>query len=211
MTNIRERTLSNSKTPSAPDIVAPEFCAPSAHVDAFAREHLPPKELWPEMKAIGIPDLDYPASLNAAVELLDRHVESGSGASPCLRTDNDVWSYQKLLQCSNRIANLLVSHGLVPGERVLLRDANSPMLAACWFAVIKAGGIAVTTMSQIRAQELVAIVTKARIKYALCKQDLSEELVRAQGLVPALEEIIIFENWRAQSDRAFSSRLAGRL
>jgi 2-aminobenzoate-CoA ligase len=194
MTKSRERTLSNSKAPSAPDNAALEFRAPSAHVDAFAREHLPPKELWPVMTAIGIPDLNYPASLNAAAELLDRHVESGSGACPCLRTDNEVWSYQKLLQYSNRIANLLVSRGLVPGERVLLRDANSPMLAACWLAVIKAGGIAVTTMSQIRAQELVAIANKARIKYALCEKGLEEELVKAQSLVPALEEIIIYEN-----------------
>jgi len=194
MTKIRERTFSNTKARSAPNAAPPVSQTPNARVDTFAREHLPPKELWPLMKAIGIPDLDYPASLNAAVELLDRRVESGSGACPCLRTDNDVWSYQKLLQCSNRIANLLVRRGLVPGERVLLRDANSPMLAACWFAVIKAGGIAVTTMSQIRAQELVAIANKARIKYALCEKGLIEELVKAQGLAPALEEIIIYEN-----------------
>jgi 2-aminobenzoate-CoA ligase len=194
MTKIRERTLSNPKSRSAPNVAPPVSQTPNAHVDTFAREHLPPKELWPVMKAIGIPDLDYPASLNAAVELLDRHVESGSGARPCLRTGNDIWSYQKLFQYSNRIANLLVGRGLLPGERVLLRDANSPMLAACWFAVIKAGGIAVTTMSQIRAQELVAIVNKARIKYALCEKGLAQELVTAQGLAPALEKIIIYEN-----------------
>ena len=155
MPKTRESTLSNTED-HALNAVLLRPQTPSAHVDTFAREHLPPQELWPVIKAIGIPDLDYPASLNAAVELLDRHVESGSGARPCLRTDGEVWSYQKLLQYSNRIANLLVSRGLVPGERVLLRDANSPMLAACWFAVIKAGGIAVSTMSQIRAQELVA-------------------------------------------------------
>ena len=63
------------------------------------------------MEAIGIPDLDYPARLNAAVELLDRHVESGSGARPCLRTDKEVWTYRKLFEYSNRIANLLVSRG----------------------------------------------------------------------------------------------------
>ena len=146
------------------------------------------------MTEIGIPSLGYPASLNAAVELLDRNVESGLGARPCLRTDNDIWSYQKLLQCANRLASLLVHQGLAPGERVLLRDTNSPMLAACWFAVIKAGAIAVTTMSQIRTQELVAILTKARIKYALCEKGLAEELVKAQGLAPALEEIIIYES-----------------
>jgi 2-aminobenzoate-CoA ligase len=193
MPKTRESTLSNTED-HALNAVLLRPQTPSAHVDTFAREHLPPQELWPVIKAIGIPDLDYPASLNAAVELLDRHVESGSGARPCLRTDSEVWSYQKLLQYSNRIANLLVSRGLVPGERVLLRDANSPMLAACWFAVIKAGGIAVSTMSQIRAQELVAIVTKARIKYALCEQGLSEELVKAQELASALEKIVLYEN-----------------
>jgi len=194
MTKTREKTLSNPKAPSPPNVTPRVSQTPTAHVDTFAREHLPPKELWPVMKTVGIPDLDYPASLNAAVELLDRQVESGSGARPCLRTDSEVWSYRKLLQYSNRIANLLVSRGLVPGERVLLRDANSPMLAACWFAVLKAGGIAVTTMSQIRAQELVAIANKARTKYALCEQGLADELIKAQRLAPELEEIIVFEN-----------------
>jgi 2-aminobenzoate-CoA ligase len=168
--------------------------APGAHVDTFAYEQLPPRELWPAISTIGIPDLDYPASLNAAVELLDRNVERGLGAHPCLRTNNDVWSYQKLLQCSNRIANLLVRRGLVPGERVLLRDINSPMLAACWFAVLKTGGIAVTTMSLLRAQELAAILTKARIKYALCEKELAQELVKAQESEPGLKEIILYEN-----------------
>ncbi|HSK42437.1 MAG TPA: AMP-binding protein, partial [Candidatus Binatia bacterium] len=167
---------------------------PCAHVDTFASEHLPPRDLWPVITTIGIPELEYAAHLNAAVELLDRHVESGSGERPCLRNESGVWSYQKLLQCSNRIANLLVSRGLVSGERVLLRGANSPMLAACWFAVIKAGGIAVATMSQMRAQELVAIVNKARIKYALCEEDLADELVLAQGRAPALEKIILYGN-----------------
>ena len=42
--------------------------------------------------------------------------------------------------------------GVVPGNRVLLRSPNSPMLAACWFAVMKVGAIAVTTMPLLRAK-----------------------------------------------------------
>ncbi|HEY6251092.1 MAG TPA: AMP-binding protein, partial [Candidatus Angelobacter sp.] len=161
---------------------------PTAHIDTFAREHLPPQEMWPVMKTSGIPDLEYPIHLNAAVELLDRNVEQGVGARPCLRTDSGIWSYQKLLDRANRIANLLTSRGLMPGERVLLRDANSPMLAACWFAVLKAGGIAVTTMHQLRAQELAAIIVKARIRYALCAKEFSEQLDQAQSLAACLEK-----------------------
>lgn len=150
------------------------------------------------MAASGVCDLEYPARLNAAVELLDRNVEQGLGPRPCLRTDSEIWSYQQLLDRANRMANLLTSRGLTRGERVLLRDANSPMLAACWFAVLKAGGIAVTTMHQLRAQELAAIVTKARIRYALCAKEFSEQLDQAQRTAACLEKIILYDN----SDRA---------
>ncbi|HLJ27474.1 MAG TPA: benzoate-CoA ligase family protein [Candidatus Angelobacter sp.] len=170
----------------------------SAHVDSFAREQLPPQEMWPVMKASGISDLEYPARLNAAVELLDRNVEQGLGGRPCLRTDTEIWSYEQLLERANRIANLLTSRGLTPGERVLLRDANTPMLAACWFGVLKAGGIAVTTMHQLRAQELAAIAAKARIKYALCAREFSEQLdlihIHAQQTAPLLKKIILYDN-----------------
>src|SRR5215831_20263116 len=158
-------------------------------VDTFAKDHLPSRELWPAIRTNGIADLKYPQRLNAAVELLDRQVQAGAGSRPCLRTDNGAWSYQELLEVVNRLANLLVAHGVRPGERVLLRDANTPMLAACWFAVLKAGGIAVTTMPQLRAQELAAMAVKARIQYALCAREHSAELEHAQSTATVLEKV----------------------
>ncbi len=177
-----------------PDKASQEMRLESAHVDSFAREHLPPRELWPVLKTCGIAQLEYPARLNAAVELLDCKVAGGLGSKPCIRTDSGIWSYEELLECSNRLANLLVSHGLAPGERVLLRDANTPMLAACWFAVLKAGGIAVTTMPQLRAQELAAIADKARVRYALCAKDHAADLVRAQEAAPVLKKVILYDD-----------------
>ena len=58
--------------------------------------------------------------------------------------------------------------GLVPGNRVLLRGPNNPMMAASCFAVIKAGGVAVATMPLLRAQGTADIVAKAKIALALC-------------------------------------------
>jgi len=145
------------------------------------------------MNTCGIAELDYPSTLNAASHLLDRNIENGLGSRPCLRTDGGVWSYQRLLEWANRLSNLLVSRGLAPGERVLLRDANTPMLAACWFAVLKAGGIAVTTMPLLRAQELSAIAVKARIKYALCAREHAAELDQAKRTATMLEEVILYD------------------
>lgn len=163
-------------------------------MDTFAKEHLAPKELWPVMNTCGIKELDYPATLNAAGQLLDRNIEAGLGSKPCLRTDNGVWSYQRVLEWANRLANLLVSQGLAPGERVLLRDANTPMLAASWFAVLKAGGIAVTTMPLLRAQELIAIANKARIKYALCAGEHAAELDQARRTASVIEKVICYDH-----------------
>jgi 2-aminobenzoate-CoA ligase len=195
MPNSRQERLAN-ETSSGPTHPAREVLlnenAKSAHVDTFAREHLPPLELWPAMTTGDLSEFNYPARLNAAFELLDGMVEKGFGARPCLRTDDGVWSYAKLLDRSNRIANLLVQEGLLTGERVLLRDANTPMLAACWFGVLKAGGIAVTTMPQLRAHELSAIVNKARTRFALCAELLAEELHKTRQVAPALEKAILY-------------------
>src|SRR5690349_19155506 len=124
-----------------------------------------------------VPELDYPKRLNAAVELLDRMVERGHRDRPCLRTDAGVWTYGDLLEKANRIANVLVRDlGLVPGNRVLLRAANTPMLVACWFAVLKAGGIAVATMPLLRARELSQILSKADVNFCICDNGLKAEL-----------------------------------
>jgi 2-aminobenzoate-CoA ligase len=56
----------------------------------------------------------------------------------------------------------------VPGNRVLLRGPNNPMMAACWFAVLKAGAVVVCTMPLLRVRELTFIADKAQIRLALC-------------------------------------------
>jgi 2-aminobenzoate-CoA ligase len=149
----------------------------SAHQDSFARDHLPPREQWPTLR-FTLPELAYPERLNAAVELLDRNVAQGSADHPCIWFGDSCWSYRDLLERANRIARVLVEDcGIVPGNRVLLRAANNPMMVACWFAVLKAGAIAVGTMPMLRARELRYILDKARVHLALCDARLAEELL----------------------------------
>ncbi|MBV9890047.1 MAG: AMP-binding protein, partial [Rhizobacter sp.] len=79
-----------------------------------------------------------------------------------------------------------------PGNRVLLRAANQPMLVACWFAVMKAGGIAVATMPLLRATELGQILAKARVTIALCDVVLLSELEAAAQGSPLASAIACF-------------------
>jgi len=138
-----------------------------ALADAFVHDRLPPADAQPDF-VFDRPELHYPAALNAAVEIVDRAVAEGDGDRIAILNDAGRWSYQALADISARIARILVEEeGLVPGNRVLLRGANTAMLFASWLGVLKAGGIAVTTMPILRTQEIAAILIKAEISHAI--------------------------------------------
>jgi 2-aminobenzoate-CoA ligase len=166
----------------------------SAHVDTFARDNLPPDELQPEF-LFDRPELQFPEQLNCAHELLDRHVLAGRGDRLCIRAPGVRWSYRELQDKADRIAHVLVKEmGLVPGNRVLLRAPNNPMLAACWFAVMKAGAIAVATMPLLRAKELLAIIDIAQVTHALCDQALADDMQKAAQASRSLRQLRFFHH-----------------
>src|SRR5215204_6248243 len=164
--------------------------AKSGHVDPFARDNLPPRALWPEFK-FDLPELRYPERMNCVNELLDRWVAAGQGDRPCLISGAEQLTYAQLAERVNRIANVLTHDlGLVPGNRVLLRAANNPMMVAAYFAVIKAGGIAVATMPLLRAKELSYPLAKAKIALALCDVRLGDEMDKAKAQSSELQRVV---------------------
>ncbi len=153
---------------------------PSAHLDTFCRDSLPPAELWPRMIFSGVPELAYPPRLNCVVELLDARIAAGDGERMAIVFPGGRWSYRELQANVNRIAHVLVEDlGLIPGNRMLLRGPNTPMLAACWLAVAKAGGVVVCTMPMLRVRELTYIADKARIRLALTDARIADECEKA--------------------------------
>jgi 2-aminobenzoate-CoA ligase len=179
----------------------------TAHVDTFARDNLPPPQLQPEF-LFELPELKFPERLNCATELLDRWIATGQGGRLCLQAPGGLrWTYAELQERANRIAHVLVQDmGLVPGNRVLLRAPNNPMLVACWFAVMKAGGIAVAAMPLLRAKELAQIIDKAQVTHALCDARLAEELTTAAAQCPQLKQVRYFHDDGPQGLEAAMAR-----
>jgi len=164
----------------------------SAHKDTFVLDRLPPQESWPEL-VFELPELAYPPRLNCAGPLLDDWVAKGEGDRVALRSPASTWTYQDLWRAANQIAWVLVEDlGLIPGNRVLLRGFNHPLLVAAWFGVVKAGGIVVATMPLLRAKELTEIVNKAQISHALCDHRLAAELEAALPACPSLRHVLYF-------------------
>ncbi len=176
--------------------------SPSAHVDTFTRDNLPPQDEWPEFLLDGY---DYPEYLNAGVELSDRMVEKGFGDNTALIGNGRRRTYKELADWSNRLAHALVEdYGVKPGHRILIRSANNPAMIACWLAATKAGAVVVNTMPMLRAGELKKIIDKAEIRLALCDTRIIEELVLCAKDSAFLEQVVGFDgtaNHDAELDR----------
>ena len=147
------------------------------YADNFAHDNLPGLDLHPDYVFLDLPKFHQPEMLNCVDRLLDQHIREGRGETICIRTFETTWTYQDLYDKSNQIAHVLVNDlGLVPGNRVLIRSANNPLMVACWFAILKAGGIVVATMPLLRSKELTTIIECAEISHALCDSELAEEM-----------------------------------
>jgi len=147
----------------------------SAQVDRYIHDRLPSAEQWPEL--LLAPEYRTPGRLNCVERLLDRHVESGGGNRLALTSHELSWTYDELHDRVCRIAHVLTrDYGVVPGNRVLLRGANSPMVAALWLAVQKCGAVAVTTMSLLRSAELATMIEIARPAVAVSHVAIAADL-----------------------------------
>ncbi len=155
---------------------------PSAHVDTFCRDQLPPADQWPGLE-FTLPELAYPDRLNCADALLNGTIARLGPDRPCLLPQDPAepaWSYGDLAEAASQIAAVLTEDfGLVPGNRVLLRGPNNPWMVACWFGVVLAGGVVVATMPLLRAAELTTICEIAQVRLALCDDRFTAELEAA--------------------------------
>jgi 2-aminobenzoate-CoA ligase len=177
---------------------------PSAHVDTFARDNLPPFDQWPEL-ILERPEFQYPEQLNIAVELTDRMVDRGFGDRVALIGNGRRRTYKELTDWSNRLAHALVeNYGVKPGSRVLIRSGNNPALVAAWLAATKAGAVVVNTMPMLRAVELGKIIDKAEIFLALTDSRIADELVACAKTSRFLKQVVSFDgtsNHDAELDR----------
>jgi len=156
-----------------------------------------------------LPELEYPDRINVASVILGGAIARGDGDRIAIRSPAGTrWTYRELDAHANRIAHLLVGEmGVVPGNRVMLRGPNTPMMAACWFAIIKAGAIAVATMPLLRARELTDIATKAEVSHALCDARLVDEIALARSQCPTLRRVMLFGSDRYESVERKSASL----
>src|SRR5215213_4416280 len=157
--------------------------------DSFVRDRLPAPELLPEFQ-FDLPELQYPERLNAAAELL----KGGEPEALAVVNDHGPWTYADLDDFSGRIARLLVEeHGVVPGNRVLLRGPNGYTIFAAWLAVLKTGGVVVATMPLLRPGEIATVIERARISHAIVDSRFIGDFRQAVEQTHSVKHIIKYD------------------
>jgi long-chain acyl-CoA synthetase len=71
-----------------------------------------------------------------------------------VRLDDQVWSYGALDDASGRLAGLLRSRGITPGERVGIMLPNVPEFPMAYYGVLRAGGIVVPINPGLKEREV---------------------------------------------------------
>lgn len=71
-----------------------------------------------------------------------------------LAFDDERMSYLDLDAASNRVANLLVSRGVIPGDKVALMCSNVPDFTIVYFGILKAGAVVVPLNILLKSREV---------------------------------------------------------
>ncbi|WP_306061822.1 acyl-CoA synthetase [Natronococcus wangiae] len=149
-----------------------------------------------------VPEIHYPEQLNAAYEMVDRHVEEGRGDEPAIYFEGPTTTYAELRERVGRAGNALLDLGVEPGDRVFVRFPNRPEYVVTCLAVQRIGAVVVPSMKLLRAKEISYIVDNSGSSYAVVYDDLLDEVEIAldEGGLESLEEIVVVEDAGVEHD-----------
>lgn len=83
------------------------------------------------------------------------------------------WSYARLDDAVARAAGGLIAHGLVPGDRLLLRMGNSARFPVAFLGAIRAGVVPMPTSAALTVPEVSALVAALPPKAILAEPDIA--------------------------------------
>ncbi len=156
---------------------------------------------------------NIPARYNIAADVCDRHAaDPGKIALIGEGPDGKVWrmTFREIQRKANQIANLLVSLGLVKGDRVMLLLGQNPWTAighvACW----KAGLVSVPVSTLFAAEAIAYRLNHVGVRVVITDVANLEKLLHAQKLAPETEHIYVVDGRKSEAPSLAASLEAAR-
>lgn len=101
------------------------------------------------------------------------------------------YSYQELNEEANRLANGLLETGMQKGDKVSLFLKNSDHYVLAFFAVLKAGGVAVPVNYQLSADESGYIFGQSESVFVICDHEFEKTVTEAKKQAAQLRQVIV--------------------
>jgi len=158
-----------------------------------------PVSYWAADRSQPILDLTVGDALrDAAAEAPDATALVEGAVDPASRRR---WSYAELLEASERAAGALLGR-FAPGDRVAVWANNIPEWVILEMAAGLAGVTVVTVNPALRARELAYVLGQSQadgifLIPAYRASPMAELLQQVRGDLPALREVVSFEDWEA--------------
>lgn len=136
---------------------------------------LAPKDSCPALIFDRVPGLDYPARLNAVRAVFEDARAFGWSDRTLFYADGRGYSFVEVERLVHRYAVALRALGIGPGDPVILRIPDSIDLVVVLLAVQAAGGIAIPSYVQLRAEDLVYRANDADARLLIASPGLLDE------------------------------------
>jgi len=107
--------------------------------------------------------------------------------------EGERFSYTKLKERVNRLADSLSKLGLEKGERVAILEVNCNEYVEACFATVKAGGIFAPLNFRIRQEELTYLVNKAEPRILLIGSRYADMVDGVRSQLPSVKHFVIME------------------
>lgn len=115
--------------------------------------------------------LAFSFRFNVSVPFIDRHLSEGRGGKLAIRTAYEDWTYSDLTSRVSQAGNLLLTKGLLPGDRMLMVVRDCPQFIALFFGAIKAGIVPVAVNTMLRPQDYTFLIGDCKgvaLVYSAC-------------------------------------------
>ena len=90
-------------------------------------------------------------------------------------------TYARLDAAANQVANLLVSRGIAPGDKVALSCPNLPYFTIVYYGILKAGATVVPLNVLLKGREVAYHLADSEAKAYVCFQGTPELPIGAEG------------------------------
>ncbi|MCP9485728.1 MAG: acyl-CoA synthetase [Gaiellaceae bacterium MAG52_C11] len=138
--------------------------------------------------------LEIPERLNIADRIVSRHVREGRGGRPALQCEGASLTYAELEERCNRAGNALLTLGLEPGDRFVIRAQNSLDYAATVLGGMKIGAVPIPSTTLFRAWEVGHTIVNSDSKLVLTGADVREPVDEVASDCPTLRDILVLES-----------------